>query len=305
MKQTVVALGMFDGVHMGHRTLLRRAAETAHAFGDEATAFTYSNHPRELFTGSFDYICTPRQRETLIKDCGCDRVDSVPFDRTFASMEPEAFVNWLNARYHGTVTAIVAGYDYRFGAGAKGDTKLLHLLCAVRGMDCIVIDEVKVNGVACASTYVREAIKSGDLPTATMLLGRPHVLCGEVVHAKALGRQFDCPTANLSEGNQILPPDGVYATVLILDGVCYDAVTNIGTNPTVGGRTRTVETHVIDERIDLYGRHIGVALIDRIREERRFESKEALFSQIKRDAQAAKKVLKETKKGVYNLERLC
>ena len=305
MNQTVVALGMFDGVHMGHRALLRCAAETAHANGDKAVAFTYSNHPKELFSGAFDYICTPQQRETLIRDCGCDLVDSIPFDRTFASMEPDAFINWLNARYGGTVAAIVAGYDYRFGANAKGDTKLLHLLCAVRGMDCIVVDEVKVDGDACASTYVREAIRTGDLLKATKLLGRPHVLCGEVVHAKALGRQFDCPTANLSEGNQILPPDGVYATVLILDGRCYDAVTNIGTNPTVGGNRRTVETHVLDEQLDLYGRQIGVAFFDRIREERRFESREALFSQIRRDAQTAKKVLEETKKGVYNLERLC
>ena len=305
MNQTVVALGMFDGVHLGHRALLSRAAEVAHANGDEAVAFTYTNHPRELFTGSFDYICTPAQRETLIRDCGCDRVDSIPFDHTFAAMEPEAFLDWLCARYHGAVSAIVAGYDYRFGAGAKGDPAMLRALCQARGIESVVIDEVDVNGLPCASTRVREAILSGDLETATLLLGRPHVLCGTIVHAKALGRQFDCPTANLSGGSQILPRDGVYATVAVLDGACYDAVTNIGTNPTVGGTARTVETHVIGQDLDLYGKRIGVAFFARLRDERRFASREALFSQIRADAQTAKKVLEETKKGVYNLERLC
>ena len=305
MNQTVVALGMFDGVHLGHRALLSRAAEVAHANGDEAVAFTYTNHPRELFTGSFDYICTPAQRETLIRDCGCDRVDSIPFDHTFAAMEPEAFLDWLCARYHGAVSAIVAGYDYRFGAGAKGDPAMLRALCQARGIESVVIDEVDVNGLPCASTRVREAILSGDLETATLLLGRPHVLCGTIVHAKALGRRYDCPTANLSEGNQILPPDGVYATELCCEGRRYDAVTNVGKNPTVGGRTRTVETHVIDARLDLYGKRVGVALYRRIRGERTFADKDALFAQIREDVKIAKKVLEETKKGVYNSERLC
>ncbi len=305
MNQTVVALGMFDGVHLGHRALLSRAAVEAHQNGDRAVAFTFSNHPRELFSGAFSYICTPEQRETLIRDCGCDRVDSVPFDRTFASMEPDAFLDWLAARYEGRISAIVAGYDYRFGAGAKGDTALLNALCAAHGIRCIVIDKVEVAGAACASTRVRESIQKGDLPLATLLLGRPYVLSGTVVHAKALGRQYDYPTANLSEGNQILPPDGVYATELLVSGRRFDAVTNVGTNPTVGGRTRTVETHVIGKSLDLYGKRIGVAFYRRLRGERRFESREALFAQIGEDAGIAEKVLQETKKGVYNLERLC
>ncbi len=305
MNQTVVALGMFDGVHLGHQALLRRAAETAHRNGDLAVAFTYTNHPRELFSGAFGYLCTQEQRETLIRGCGCDRVDSIPFDRAFAAMEPEAFLDWLNARYAGGVSAVVAGYDYRFGARAAGDPALLRQLCAARGIGCIVIDRVEVNGLPCASTRVREAILSGDLDGAALLLDRPHVLSGTVVHAKALGRQFDCPTANLSEGNQILPPDGVYATELLFDGARYDAVTNIGKNPTVGGQRRTVETHAIDARLDLYGKRIGVALYRRIREERTFADKDALFAQIREDVKTAKKVLEETKKGVYNLERLC
>lgn len=305
MNQTVVALGMFDGVHKGHQALLRRAAEIAHANGDTAVAFTYDNHPKELFSGVFSYLCTREQREALILLTGCDRMDSIPFDTAFAAMEPETFLDWLSARYAGGVSAIVAGYDYRFGAKAKGDTTLLRTLCKERGIALCVIDEVKVDGEPCSSTRVREAVREGDTEKAERLLGRPYALSGKVVHAKALGRQFDCPTANLDAGMQTLPKDGVYATELMFEGTRFDAVTNIGTNPTVGGRTRTVETHAIGESLDLYGKRIEVAFLKRLRDEKRFDSKDELFRQIKADAEAAKKVCEERKKSVYNSEPLC
>ena len=305
MNQTVVALGMFDGVHKGHHALLRRAAEIAHANGDIAVAFTYDNHPKELFFGAFSYLCTKEQREELIRETGCDRMDSVPFDATFAAMEPNEFLEWLTARYTGGISAIVAGYDYRFGAKAKGDTALLGTLCGTRGIALSVIDEVKVDGETCSSTCIREAIREGDMERAERMLGRPYTLSGEVVHAKALGRQFDCPTANLDAGALLLPKDGVYATELAFEGERYDAVTNVGTNPTVGGRARTVETHAIGESLDLYGKRVEVAFFLRLRDEKKFDSKDLLFMQIKKDAETAKKVCEDRKKSVYNSEPLC
>ena len=305
MNQTVVALGMFDGVHRGHQALLRRAAQIAHNNGDLAVAFTYDNHPKELFSGAFSYLCTKEQRETLIRETGCDCMDSVPFDAAFAAMEPDTFLDWLTARYEGGVSAIVAGYDYRFGAKAKGDTTLLGTLCRARGIALSVIDEVKVDGMTCSSTRIREAIREGDMERAERMLGRPYALSGEVVHAKALGRQFDCPTANLDARMQLLPKDGVYATELVFEGKRYDAVTNVGTNPTVGGRARTVETHAIGESLDLYGKHVEVAFLKRLRDEKKFDSKDLLFMQIRKDAEAAKKVCEDRKKSVYNSEPLC
>ncbi len=305
MNQTVVALGMFDGVHKGHQALLRRAAEIAHANGDIAVAFTYDNHPKELFSGAFPYLCTKEQREKQILLCGCDRMDSVPFDAAFAAMEPEQFLDWLSARYAGGISAIVAGYDYRFGAKAKGDTALLGMLCGARQIALSVIDEVKVDGETCSSTRIREAIREGDTERAERMLGRPYALSGEVVHAKALGRQFDCPTANLDAGALVLPKDGVYATELVFEGKRYDAVTNVGTNPTVGGRSRTVETHAIGESLDLYGKRVEVAFFTRLRDEKKFDSKDQLFAQIGKDAETAKKVCEERKKSVYNSEPLC
>ena len=305
MNQTVVALGMFDGVHKGHQALLTKAAEIAHANGDTAVAFTYDNHPKELFSGTFSYLCTKEQREALIRATGCDRMDSVPFDAAFAAMEPEQFMDWLSARYAGGISAIVAGYDYRFGVKAKGDTALLDTLCAARGIALSVIDEVKVDGQTCSSTCIREAIREGDMERAERMLGRPYTLSGEVVHAKALGRKYRCPTANLDAGTLLLPRDGVYATELTFEGNRYDAVTNVGTNPTVGGRARTVETHAIGESLDLYGKHVEVTFFTRLRDEKKFDSKDLLFAQIKKDAETAKKVCEERKKSVYNSEPLC
>ncbi len=305
MNRTVVALGMFDGVHKGHQALLKRAAKIAHANGDTAVAFTYDNHPKELFSGTFSYLCTKEQREALIRATGCDRMDSVPFEAAFAAMEPEQFIDWLTARYEGGISAIVAGYDYRFGKNASGDTVLLLALCEARGIALTVIDEVRVDGQTCSSTNIREAIRNGEIERAERLLGRPYTLSGTVIHAKALGRKYDRPTANLDAGMQLLPKDGVYATELIFEGNRYDAVTNVGKNPTVGGTVRTVETHAIGESLDLYGKRIEVAFLRRLRDERTFESKDALFAQIAKDAQIAKKVCEERKKSVYNSEPLC
>ena len=305
MNQTVVALGMFDGVHKGHQVLLQKAAKIAHENGDIAVAFTYDNHPKELFYGTFSYLCTREQRDALIRGTGCARMDSIPFDAAFAAMEPDAFLDWLSTRYAGGISAIVAGYDYRFGKGAEGDTTLLYVLCDERGIALHVIDEVRIDGETCSSTRVREAIRAGDMDFAERMLGRPYTLSGEVVHAKALGRQYDCPTANLDAGLQLLPKDGVYASQLALGGNRYDAVTNVGTNPTVGGRTRTVETHAIGESLELYGKRVEVTFFTRLRDEIAFASKELLFAQIRKDAEAAKKVCEEHKKGVYNSKPLC
>lgn len=305
MNQTVVALGMFDGVHLAHQTLLKRAAEIAHETGDTAVAFTYDNHPKELFSGAFSYLCTREQRETQILLTGCDRMDSVPFDAAFAAMSPEQFIGWLCTRYTGGISAIVAGYDYRFGAKASGDTALLGKLCAARGIALCVIDRVTVDGETCSSTRIREAIREGDMECAERMLGRPYTIAGEVVHAKALGRQFDCPTANLDAGQQLLPKDGVYATALAFEGKRYDAVTNVGTNPTVGGRSRTVETHAIGASLELYGKRVEVAFFTRLRDEKRFASKDLLFRQIRNDVETAKKVCEDRKKSVYNSEPLC
>ena len=300
MERTVIALGMFDGVHLGHRALLMRAAKLAHAAGDAAIAFTFSNHPRELFSGSFEYLCTPRLKETLIGSLGVDGVDAVPFTGMLAAMPPEAFVNWIVKRYDGRISALVCGYDYRFGHDAAGTGGTLKTLAAAHGIRTEILPPVCYKAAPCSSTRVREALRAGDLDAANAMLDRPYAMTGRVVHNQAIGRTLGFPTANIEAQGQLLPKDGVYAAALLVGKKLYAAATNIGCNPTVGGARRTLEKHVPREAIELYGQEITVLLLKRLRGERRFDSREALSEQIGIDAAAAKKVFEEMEKSVYN-----
>lgn len=304
MKQFVIALGMFDGVHLGHRALLARAAELARADGDTAVVFTYLNHPREVFSGSFDYVSTLEQRTVLCRSAGIDRIDAVPFTKAFSEQSPETFIQMLMARYNGRISTIVCGYDFRFGHAAKGDGALLRALGEQLGFHVEVLDPVLYLGEPCSSTRVREALKDGDLDAANAMLARPYLLTGPVVHNKALGRTFGYPTANVDPGKQILPKDGVYATALLWNGKLYPAVTNIGSNPTVGGERCTVETHVPDANLELYGKAVSILFLKRLRGEVRFRSTELLTEQIGRDVLQAKKVFAENEKSVYNFANL-
>ena len=300
MQKTVVALGTFDGVHLGHRALLARAADLAHANGDEAVAFTFSNHPRELFGDSFDALCTLRRKESLIQSVGVDAVDAVPFTASFAAQSPEAFVAWLCDRYPAGIAAVVCGYDYRFGAHAAGDAATLKKLGARHGFSVEVLDAVLYGDAPCSSSRVRQALQMGDLDAANAMLARPYAIEGRVEHHRAIGRTLGFPTANITHDGQLLPRDGVYASALLLDGKLYASVTNVGCNPTVGGTERTVETHVMDASLELYEREVAVLLLKPLREERRFDSRKALAVQIQLDAEAAKKVFQDSEKSVYN-----
>ncbi len=304
MKRFVLALGMFDGVHLGHRALLARAVELAHAGGGTAVAFTYLNHPRELFSGAFDYVSTPEQRAVLCRSVGIDRIDTVPFTKAFSEQSPESFVKMLITRYNDEISTIVCGYDFRFGHAAKGDGALLRALGEQLGFCVEVLDPVLYLGEPCSSTRVREALKDGDLDAANAMLARPYLLTGPVVHNKALGRTFGYPTANVDPGKQILPKDGVYATALLWNHRLYPAVTNIGSNPTVGGDRCTIETHVPDADLDLYGKTVSILFLKRLRGEVRFRSTDLLTEQIGKDTTEAKKVFRESEKSVYNFANL-
>jgi len=304
MDRYVVALGMFDGVHLGHRALLQRAAALAHENGDCAVALTYETHPKELFTGSFRYLTDSHERAALMRSVGIDRIDTVPFTKDFAAMSPEGFIDWLTARLEDRIFAIVCGYDYRFGAEAKGDGALLTALGQSHGFDVEIIDPVLYRGEACSSTRVRQALTAGNIADANAMLARPYCVTGPVVHNRAIGRTMGFPTANIDAGKRLLPKEGVYATALLYGGACYAAVTNIGTNPTVGGKTVSTETFVPDESLDLYGKIVTVLFLERLRDEVRFADTDALAAQIGTDAAKAKKVFKEAEKSVYKFARL-
>ena len=296
--RSVLALGMFDGVHLGHRALIRQAAEAARRLGAEAVAFTFTDAPGKLLHLPVISLSTPAQRVSWLKEAGADRVDMVDFTQSFADLSPEGFLAYLRERYD--VAALAAGFNYTFGRYGAGTAETLKQLGAEHGFPVLIAEPVLLDGEPVSSTRIRARISEGAMEAAEALLGRPYTLTGSVVSARHIGHTLGYPTANLETGEQLLPRDGVYATYAVLDGAACPAVTNVGRNPTVAGQRRTVETFILDGAPSLYGAELSVAFLSRIREERSFPSLEALSRQIGEDVKTAKKLFDSEKKTVYN-----
>ena len=300
--RSVLTLGMFDGVHLGHQTLLTEAAGAAWALNAQTVAFTFTDAPGKLLHLPVTSLSTPEQRVAWLQEAGADRVDMVDFTQDFADLSPEGFVDYLQARYD--VAALAAGFNYTFGKYGAGTAEDLRELGEKRGFQVLIAEPVLVDGEPVSSTRIRNLVSEGRMEDARTLLGRPYTLVGPVVSARRIGHTLGYPTANVETGEQLLPPDGVYATFAQVNGVPHPAVTNVGRNPTVAGKRRTVETHILNESLSLYGTELSVGFLSRLREERTFPSKEALAEQIGRDVQAAKKLFESEKKTVYNPEGL-
>lgn len=284
----VIALGMFDGVHRGHQALLQRTAALARKLGGRPMAFCFLNHPAEIFGREVRYLSTAEQRRDWMLALGMERVEMIPFTRDFAGLSPEAFLAYLQERF--PVKGLVAGFNYTFGRAGAGTGDTLRQLGQAVGIAVDILEPVLLDGSPVSSSRIREALLAGRLEEAEQMLTRPYTLRGAVVANRHIGRTIGFPTANMEYGRYLLPPDGVYAARARAGEENYAAVTNIGCNPTVEGKKRTVETHLLGERVELYGRVLEVELLSRIREERTFSSLEALKEQIARDAaQAAAK----------------
>ena len=299
MKQrSVLALGMFDGVHVGHQALLAQAAAAARALDAQTVAFTFTDAPGKLLHLPVTCLSTPDQRTRWLLEAGADRVDMVDFTQSFADLSPEAFVAYLQDRYN--VAALAAGFNYTFGKYGAGTAGTLQELGERHGFQVLIADPVLVDAEPVSSTRIRALIGEGRMEDARRLLDRPYVLSGPVVSARRIGHALGYPTANVETGEQLLPPDGVYATWAAVDGTSHPAVTNVGKNPTVAGKRRTVETYILNGSLALYGKSLSVSFLSRLREERTFPSLEALSEQIGRDVEAVKKLFDSEKKTVYN-----
>ena len=297
-QRSVLALGMFDGVHVGHQALVRQATEAARQMNAQIVAFTFTDAPGKLLHLPMTSLSTPEQRTRWLKAAGADRVDMVDFTRSFADLSPEGFLEYLQERYD--IAALAAGFNYTFGKYGAGTAETLRELGEKHGFQVLIAEPVLVDGEPVSSTRVRALVSEGMMEKAGALLGRPYTLTGPVVSARRIGHTLGYPTANVETGEQLLPPDGVYATYALVDGAAHPAVTNVGRNPTVAGRRRTVETYILNESLSLYGTELSVAFLSRLREERAFSSLDALSEQIGRDVQTAKKLFESEKKTVYN-----
>ncbi len=286
-EKQVIALGFFDGVHLGHGALLGRVAQVAGEMGAVPAALTFARHPRELVTGrAVPLLNTPQDRAWLMEEYyGVREVEVLPFDRSMMEMPWDRFVTEVVAGSFRAVHVVV-GHNHRFGYRGEGTPERLAGLCRELGLGCDVIRQVELDGVTVSSTYIRGLLEGGEMERANRFLGHPHVLSGRVVHGKQLGRRLGIPTANLFLPEGILPPAfGVYATRVIVGGESHLAVTNVGVRPTVDHDGRvTVEPWVLDYSGDLYGQEIRVEFYARIRPEKKFAGVEELKAEILRNA---------------------
>ena len=287
----VIALGFFDGVHIGHGALLRRTAERARELGVEPAVFTFDRPPKEVVTGqSVALINSPRERQDLIRRLyGIGEVILAPFDQTMMTTPWEEFITDILVKQYGAVH-LVAGHDYHFGHKNAGDPEKLQAKCAELGLGCDIIPKVELHGTTVSSTLIRALIEQGDVAQAAAYLGHPHTMRQTVQHGKRLGRTIGIPTINLAVPDHVLAPKrGVYVSRVCLEnGKSYPGVTNVGVRPTVSSSgIVSVETFLLGFDGDLYGQTVRLEFFHRLRDERPFSSLEALKEQIKKDVDSS------------------
>lgn len=292
--RTVVTVGNFDGVHLGHRAILARVKARARELGSQPVALTFDPHPVKVLRpqAELPLLTTPEQKFRLLKEAGMAAVVVLPFNQAFAAISARDFVvryfvEGLKAR------EVVVGHDYSFGHRREGNIELLKELGQTLGFTVQVVWAVEVNGAVVSSSLIRAMLKLGKVEEANRLLGRPYAVVGKVIAGKGRGAKvLGTPTANILPENDLLPASGIYAVVAHWGDKVLPGVANIGTCPTFDGETTlSLEVHIFDFAGDLYGEKLGVEFIARLRGERRFPSIEALAAQIRADIQAARRVL--------------
>lgn len=304
LRKPALAIGNFDGVHLGHRKLLEHARRHATELGGEAGVLTFDPHPARFFKPALapPMLMTVERRLELLAACGLDFALVEPFDRKLAQTEAETFVSDILVGEIG-VGHVVVGYDFSFGRGRRGNADLLAQLGAVQGFGVDVVPPVTVEGLTCSSTKVREFVLEGRVGGAEMLLGRPFEVQGHVVKGAGRGRGIGVPTANLAAENELLPRPGIYAaTAEILSGRFIGhtraAAVSVGTNPTfTPGAALSVEAHLLDFDDDLYGARMRLGFLDQLRDEERYDGIDALVAQIRDDVARTRAIFEGRRPG--------
>lgn len=297
MKPTVIALGFFDGVHMGHGALLRRTVERAKELNAAPAVFTFDRPPKEVVTGKKIFLInSPEDRQGLIHRLyGIDQVILAPFDEAMMTLPWDRFITELLVEKYGAVH-LVAGHDYHFGYKNAGTPELLQEKCRQLGLGCDIIPKVEYDGITVSSTHIRQLVEEGNLEKASEFLGHRHCLTQTVSHGFRIGRTIGIPTINLSVPIHVsVPGKGVYVTrVYLPDGHDYPGVTNVGSRPTVSDSgIISVETFLLDYEGDLYEKDVRIEFCTRLRDERKFEDLQSLKTQIEKDIAAAKSYFSE------------
>ncbi|HUR93745.1 MAG TPA: bifunctional riboflavin kinase/FAD synthetase [Gemmatimonadales bacterium] len=291
---SIVTVGSFDGVHLGHQAVLREIADRADAAGRASVLVTFEPHPLEVVNpqAAPPLLTTAVERREILAQQPLDYVLFLRFDRRLAAYTPEEFVDRvLLDRCH--MRELVIGHDHGFGRGRSGDVETLRRLGGERGFDVDVVEVVDSGDQHVSSSRIRRAVAGGDLATAARMLGRPYQVSGQVCEGERRGRLLGAPTINLSDlpPQKLLPPDGVYAVRVEWRGGRAEGMMNQGPKPTFQDGRRTLEAHLFDFEGDLYGEWVRIEWVERLRDVERFASVEALQQQLERDRIRARAVL--------------
>ena len=291
--QRVFALGFFDGVHLGHQALLKACVDMAAELGVETAAITFEAHPQSLFSNQIPPLLSKlSDRYRLLLHYGMCHIYPYPVTKEVMSTDWRDFLDQLMDR---GAAGFVCGDDFRFGFRGEGNGEKLRSYCAEKGLPCVIIPEQTMDDTRVSSTYIRRQIEEGDMATAVRFLGHPHILTGEVISGRKIGRSIGVPTANLLiPPGIVVPKFGVYACRVEIEGCSYCAVANVGTRPTVGGHRVTVEPWILDFEGDLYGKEITLEFHKFLRPEQKFDSLEVLRREIRKNAEQTKEFFKKS-----------
>lgn len=286
-----LALGVFDGVHLGHRAVIEVAVTGAAASGGVAGVLTFEPHPIQVLApekAPRRILATIEHKELLLEAMGVSYLVVLPFTKEFAECPAEEFAEALFSA-PADLRQLAVGEDWRFGHGRRGSAAMLREMGEARGIEVVALAPVMERGERISSTRVRQALRDGNLGAAAAMLGRPYTVLGEVVKGRQLGGKIGVPTANIQTGEEQLPPNGVYVVQVLVDGEWRPGVGNLGMRPTVGGTRRLLEVHLFDFEGDLYGQEIEVRFGKFLRGERKFDGIDELKAQIAKDIREARR----------------
>ena len=301
-RETLLTIGVFDGVHLGHRHLIRKLTQRAAEGNFLSGVVTFNSNPKAVLSPrtKLARLTTLEERASLLKSLGVDLVVPITFTTEVAALSAREFVLYL--KKYLKLRGLVIGPNFALGRGREGNAATLQSLGRELGFTVEVVKPLMTENTLVSSTAVREALARGDMKTTTKLLGRYFSLRGTVGGGAERGHVLGFPTANIQvEPEQALPEDGVYATLAHIGDKVYQSVTNIGVKPTFGKGERTVEVHILDFTGDLYGRKLTIELVERLRAEVKFVGPEELAAQIKKDVEQAKTVLKKPFAGARHV----
>ncbi len=291
-QDTLLTIGVFDGVHLGHQHLISKLIAQARGQNLLAGVLTFRQHPQELLSPQtkLPFLTDLTERINLLKKEGVDIIIPLSFTTELARLSAREFVVLLQKYLK--MRGLVIGPDFALGKGREGDTNALRKLGQEMNFSVTVIPPLKINGEVVSSTVIRKTLADGNMNKVQKLAGHPFSLYGQVVTGTGRGASLGFPTANLNiKPAQALPPDGVYASWAYIDGKAYQSLTNIGKNPTFGGGERTVEAYIVDYQGDLYGHELKIDIIERLRDEKRFNTAEELKKQMAQDVKQGRAIL--------------